>query len=170
MNAPAPLERLWHDRTPRERALIAAAAVAIFGTALFSLVLLPGLAAREKLSAALPRLRAQLEDMRAQKEEIAALRRQFKASARPSDLREFMQTSVARSPFGAAVERLEPLAPDRVRLVIGTVAFDAWLEWTEVLQREFAVTVHACRIVAADQPGLVRIEATFAVPEIAAAR
>jgi type II secretory pathway component PulM len=162
--------RFWQERTPRERALLAAAAAFVAAAALYGLLLEPGLAARERLAVALPRLRAQLQDMRWQKEEIARLRRQLAGAARPADLREFLQASVARAPFGPAVERLEFPSPDRARLVTGPLAFDAWLEWVEVLQREFGVSVQACRIVAAERPGLARIEATFALAGGAQAR
>lgn len=155
------LARLWQERNARERVLIAVTAAIVAASALYGLFLEPGLAARERLATALPRLRAQLEDMRWQKEEIARLRRRLADSPRPADIREFLQTSVARASFGPAVQRLEFLSPERARLITGPIAFDAWLEWVEALQREFGVSVEGCRIVAAEQPGLARVEATL---------
>ncbi len=152
----------WAACTARQRAAIVAAIVLAAGTALYLLLWEPGLAAQRSLSAALPRLRAQLQDMRWQREELAALRRTVGASTPPGDLAAVLRASAAQAPFAPAVERIEGLPGGKARMQAGALPFDAWLAWIANLQRELGIRVDACRISALDQPGMVRLEASFA--------
>jgi type II secretory pathway component PulM len=152
----------WAACTTRQRAAIAAAMVVAAGAALYLLLWEPGLAARKSLSAALPRLRAQLQDMRWQREELAALRKAVGTAAPPSDLAAVLRASAAQAPFAPAVERIESLPGGKARMQAGALPFDAWLAWIGNLQRELGIRVDACRISALDQPGMVRVEASFA--------
>ncbi len=152
----------WAACTTRQRAAIAAAMVVAAGAALYLLLWEPGLTARKSLSAALPRLRAQLQDMRWQREELAALRKAVGTAAPPSDLAAVLRASAAQAPFAPAVERIESLPGGKARMQAGALPFDAWLAWIGNLQRELGIRVDACRISALDQPGMVRVEASFA--------
>lgn len=157
-----PAREYWTARSARERSALRLAAGAIIAAALYLLLLGPGLTARAKLSAALPQLRAQLEDMRLQEKEIAQLRKKIGARPQRADLKPLLQSAVARTSFSNAVTRLDALAGDRAVLVATPVVFDDWIEWAGSIQREFGIRLEGCRIAALDQPGLVRIEATFA--------
>ena len=150
----------WAACTARQRAAIAAAIVVAAGAALYLLLWEPGLAARQSLSAALPRLRAQLDDMRLQRDEVLALRRRVGAATR-GDLGALLRASAAQAPFASAIERLEDLPGGRMRMHTGPLPFEAWLAWIGSLQRELGIRVDACRISALDQPGMVRLEASF---------
>lgn len=151
----------WQARSGRERAILGASAVFVAFALLYALVWEPGMAARQKLSAALPRLRAQLEDMRMQQKEAAALRKQIENAPQRGDLKVLLQGAAAGAPFGRAIERVQAVGADRVVLQVGQADFDAWLDWIAGIQRDFGARVDACRIVALGQPGLVRVEATF---------
>ncbi len=152
----------WGSRSARERTALLVAAAAVIAAALYLLLLGPGLEARTKLSAALPKLRAQFEDMRQQEKEIAQLRKKISANPQRADLKQLLQSAVARTSFVNSVVRIDSLAGDRVMLVLSPVVFDDWIVWIENLQRQFGIRLDNCRISALDQPGLVRIEATFA--------
>jgi type II secretory pathway component PulM len=162
MSPRATIAGFWASCTARQRAAIAAAIVLAAGTALYLLLWEPGLAARRSLSAALPRLRAQLQDMRWQREELAALRKTVGTSTPPGDLAAVLRASAAQAPFASAVERIEGLPGGKARMQAGALPFDAWLAWVGNLQRELGIRVDACRIGALDQPGMVRLEASFA--------
>lgn len=162
MSMGAALAAFWEDRSARERAVLLAAACLALVAALYVLLWEPGLAARRSLAATLPRLRAELEDMRAQRDEIAALRKELGAGSRRGELQNLLRASTARTSFAKALERIDALANGSVLVQAAPVGFDAWLEWVESLQRELGVRLEACRIVALEQPGLVRVEARFA--------
>jgi type II secretory pathway component PulM len=162
MKLVAMIAGFWTACTARQRAAISVALIVIAGTALYVLLWEPGLAARQSLSQTLPRLRAQLEDMRLQREEVMALRKQVGASTQRGDLAALLRASAAQAPFGSAIERFESLPGGKVRIHAGPLPFDAWLAWIGNLQRELGVRVDACRISALDQPGIVRLEASFA--------
>jgi type II secretory pathway component PulM len=106
-------------------------------------------------------MRAQLEDMRWQRDEVAALRKKLGASAPPGDLAGVLRASAAQTPLAQAIERIESLPGGKARMQAGALPFDAWLAWITTLQRELGVRMEACRVSALDQPGMVRLEASF---------
>jgi type II secretory pathway component PulM len=162
MIAPRALAGSWDARSARERAVLVAGAALIVLAALYAFLWEPGLAARARLGAALPKLRAQVEDMRLQQKELGQLRKSLAAKTAPADLKALLQSSAAGTAFAASVERVEALSPGRALFAAGAVGFDAWLEWVEALQRDSGVRVETCRVLALDQPGMVRVEARFA--------
>jgi type II secretory pathway component PulM len=161
MNFRNTIVEFWTACTARQRTAIAAATVVAAGAALYLFLWEPGLAARQSLSATLPRLRAQLEDMRWQRDEVVALRKKLGSSTPPSDVAVVLRASVAQAPFAPAVERIESLPGGKARMQAGRLPFDAWLTWIGTLQRELGIRIEACRINALDQPGMVRLEASF---------
>lgn len=160
----------WRSRSARERAILGGAACIAAAALLYGLVWEPGMAARQKLSASLPRMRAQLEDMRLQQKEVLALRKQLESAPPRADLKGLLQDSAARTPFGRSVERVEAVAADRVFFAAGPLDFDAWLDWVAGLQRDFGARIDTSRIVATEHAGLVRVEASFVARNAAAAR
>jgi len=152
----------WSSYSPRERTALLAGAALVLAAALYLFLLEPGMAARKRLSASLPQLRAQLEDMRRQRPEIAAVRKQVAAAPQQGDLATLLRASAAQTPFAVAVERIEALPEGKVRMQSAAVPFTAWLAWIESLQRQLGVRLVSCRISALEQPGLVRLDATFA--------
>jgi general secretion pathway protein M len=160
----------WGMRSGKERMLLCAAGAVVLAAGLYVILLEPALAASRQLSATLPRLRAQAEDMRQQQKEIAALRKKISAASQRADLKALLQSSAARASFVNSIERIESLSGDRALLLAAPVSFDDWLGWIETLQREFGIRLDGCKITPTDQPGLVRVEATFASGGQAAAR
>lgn len=162
MSVGAAAAAFWAERSGRERAVLLAAAGLVLAAALFALLWEPGLAARKSLAAALPRLRAELEDMRVQRAEILALRKELDAASRRGDPGNLLRASAASTRFAKAIGRIDALPNGSVLMQVAPVSFDAWLDWVENLQRELGVRLEACRVVALEQSGLVRVEARFA--------
>ena len=162
MKALASLLALWRGASARERTAVLAAGGLALAAALYAFLWDPGLAARKSLAASLPQLRAQLEDMRRERTEIAALRKELAAAPRQSDMATLLRASAAQSPFGSALERIDALPDGRVRVQASSVPFGAWLAWVESLQRQHGVRVAVIRMNALEQPGLVRVDASFA--------
>jgi len=158
----AAIAAFWAERSGKEQTVLLVAVSVALAAVLYAFLWEPGLAARKSLAETLPRLRAELEDMRAQREEIAALREELGAGSRRGELQNLLRASATRTPFAKALERIDALANGSVLMQAAPVGFDAWLEWVEILQRELGVRLEACRVVALEQPGLVRVEARFA--------
>jgi type II secretory pathway component PulM len=152
---------IWREWSPRERTALLAGAALALAAALYVFLWEPGMAARKSLSVSLPHLRAQLEDMRRERTEIASVRKELAAAPRQGDLATLLRASAAQTPFASALERIEALPDGKVRMQAGSVPFGAWLAWIESLQRQMGIRVASCRISALDQPGLVRLDATF---------
>ncbi|MBC7803864.1 MAG: type II secretion system protein M [Candidatus Parcubacteria bacterium] len=151
----------WRSRSPRERFTLGSAASVVAVALLYLLIWEPGMVAREKLSATLPRMRAQLDDISLQQKEVLALRKQIESAPQRAELKVLLQDSAARAPFSQAVERVDAVAADRVFFAAGPVDFDAWLDWAAGIQRDIGARVDSTKIVATKQAGLVRVEATF---------
>lgn len=162
MKTLAPLIARWRDASARERTAVLVAGGLALAAALYAFLWEPGMAARKSLGASLPQLRAQLDDMRRQRTDIAVLRKELAAAPRPADLATLLRASAAQTPFGSTVERIDALPDGRVRVQAASVPFGAWLAWIESLQRQHGVRVAAARMNALEQPGLVRVDASFA--------
>ena len=156
------LREFWDARSGRERVVLAAAAALAIAAALYGLLWEPGLKASARLSTALPLLRAQVEDMRQQQKEIVLLRKRSGITSPAADLRALLRASVARSPFAGAAPSIEWQSNERVVFVAASVDFDPWLQWVGGVQRELGIRLESCQVNALDQPGKVRVEASFA--------
>ncbi len=155
------VREFWDACSGRERAALGSAAAFALVAALYGLLWEPGVNASAKLSVSLPRLRAQAEDMRQQQKEIALLRKSSGTTSQVADLRALLRASMARSALAGAAHSIEWQSNDRVVFAAASVDFDAWLQWTGAVQRELGIRVESCHISALDQPGRVRIEASF---------
>jgi len=168
MTAADRLKQYWNAHSRKERFFLWVAGAALLAALLYLVLLAPGLAARKQLAAALPRMRAQLEDMQQQQKEIVVLRKKLGAVSQRADLKALLQSSVARTSFANALERLDALSGDKALMLAAPVVFDDWLAWAENLQREFGIRLETCRIDALDQAGMVRIEASFVTGQASA--
>lgn len=161
MKFTGPAKDFWNTCSDRQRVILLTAGAVIVAAMSYFVILAPALSASRSLSAALPTLRAQVEDMRQQQKEIAILRKKVAATSQRLDLKALLHSSAARASFASSIERIESLSGGKAVLLAGPVLFDDWLVWMEHLQREFGIRLDGCKITSTDQPGLVRVEATF---------
>lgn len=155
------VKHFWSLRSSKQRMMLCAAGTVAIAAASYVVLLAPALTASTRLSATLPTLRAQVEDMRQQQKEIGILRKKVAAASQRTDLKALLQSSAARASFVNSVERIESLSGGKALMLAAPVVFDDWLGWIENLQREFGIRLDGCKITSVDQPGLVRVEATF---------
>lgn len=162
MTAGAIVNRFWSRCSVRQRLLMGIAAAAVLLALVYSVTLGSGRIARQQLAARVPVMRAQVDDMQRQRQEILQLRKRLDAALQRPNVKSLLETSAERTSFARSVERIEGTVDGKVNVRMAPVVFDDWLAWTESLQRDFGVRIDTCRISALGQPGLVRIEATFA--------
>jgi len=151
----------WRARSDRQKMMLSAAGAVVVVAAAYFVLFAPALSASRELSATLPVLRAQVEDMRQQLKEIAILRKKVASTTQRADLKTLLQSSAAGSSFVNSIEKIESLSGSRALFLAGPTRFDDWLDWIVRLQSEFGIRLDGCKINSTDQPGLVRVEATF---------
>lgn len=167
----AKLRELWISRQPRERRFLTVLAVVV-GCAVLAQSLWTAHAARTRLHRQLPQLRQQADVLQRQAGEVRQLLAQ-PASPAPQEgpaLLAAATLGARNAGMALAPAQLQLEGPRQIRLR-ANVPFDRWLEWVATLQRDARLRVINCRIDAADgtsgtnPPGMVRVDALFALPE-----
>lgn len=154
---------VWQARAPRERLLIALAAMLLGG----ALVLwFAGTVERSRtgLRAAVPALRAQADLLEQQAFEYERLRATPAAVAAPTDLRALVQAQAGAAGLSRALVSAEAADANQLKVVFGAVAFADWLNWVAALETQ-RVRLEACRIEALATPGLISVTATLVRPQ-----
>jgi len=165
------LRTLWAARQPRERTFL-------IGLAIFVCIalLIQGLwsahSARIRLHRQIPQLRQQAETLQRQAGEVRQLLAQPASPA--SQEGAALVTAASAAARGASLTltaaQLQLEGPRQLHLR-ASLPFDAWLDWVAALQRDARLRLIRCRIDAAagadaaNTPGVVKIDALFALPE-----
>jgi len=155
----AQLRKAWESRAPRERAIIAALAVAL-GAAVYVWLVQSAWQARAQLQPAVATLRAQAARLDQQALEVGRLRAAPPATVSPTDLRTLVQARAGAAGLSRALVRIDAPDADQVLVVFGAVAFADWLTWIDGMKSQH-VRLEACRIEALATPGLVSATATL---------
>jgi len=153
----------WGNLSLRERLALILGGLAVLGTALF-LYLEPVLRERTRLREELPQLRADLSWMRAHLGEVRRLRARNQPGAEGESTRltpAAIEASVRDSGLGGALQNLEPVGPDRVRIRFREVPFPELMVWLGRLQQR-GIEVAQARIRRSEEKaGQVRAELTL---------
>ncbi len=165
------LRGLWAARQPRERIFLVALA-AFVAIALLIQGLWSAHAARTRLHKQIPQLLQQAEILQRQAGEIRQLLAQPASPTAQEGATLLVAASAAARGTGLtlAPAQLQLEGPRQLRLR-AKLPFDQWLEWVAALQRDTRLRLIHCRIdgtdgaEAANTPGIVKIDALFALPE-----
>jgi len=159
------LRALWNARQPRERLFLVAMA-GFLACALLAQGLWSAHNARTRLHRQIPQLRQQAEVVQRQAGEVRQLKAQpinVAAQEGPALI------SAAMSAAGGVGLTLTPgqlqLEGSRQVRLRASLAFDPWLEWVAVLQRDARLHLVRCRVETGDRPGIVKVDVLFALPE-----
>jgi general secretion pathway protein M len=155
----ARLRRLWESRAPRERMVVAVLTVAL-GVVLYLWLVQSAERARGQLRTNVTTLRAQAAGLEQQAVEYERLRATPPATASATDLRTLVQAQAAAAGVLRALQRIDAPDANQVQVVLGSVAFEDWLNWVGGLQSQ-QVRLDTCRIEALSTAGLVSVTATF---------
>lgn len=159
----AEAQRFWQARTARERLALILGLTLALALAGYGWLWRPMLADLARLTEQLPRLRAQAAQLQQAGDEIARLRAQAPGGALARDqLEALLARSAAAHQIAGLTLAVDP-ATQRVKLTLARTRFDAWLAWTDELHRSHRVVLASVRIAALDAPGMVRVEAEFAL-------
>ncbi len=151
--------RWFAGRTPRERRLVAAAAVLVAGFVVWAGLWIPLNADIAALRAEALRERAALAEGRRMAEAIPGLAR---AAPAPAVLpRRVAVERAAAAAFGAVPGLAVEGPEDAIRVMLPAVAFDAVVGFVETLQREARLQLHEATLTARVEPGTVRAELVF---------
>ena len=159
------LRTLWNSRLPRERQFLTVLAAFVI-CAMLAQGLWSAQAARARLQRQIPQLRQQAEILQRQAGEVRQLKSQ---PIKPAAQEGPALIAAALSAAGGVGVALAPgqlqLEGARQLRLRASLAFDPWLEWVAVLQRDARLHLVRCKIEAADQPGVVKVDVLFALPE-----
>ena len=159
------LRALWNARQPRERWFLTALA-GFIACALLAQGLWSAQAARTRLQRQIPQLRQQAEILQRQAGEVRQLKSQ------PINLAAQEGSALIAAATSAAGGVGLALAPGQLQLegsrqvrLRASLAFDPWIEWVAVLQRDARLHLVRCRVEVGDRPGIVKVDVLFALPE-----
>ncbi|MDD5176441.1 MAG: type II secretion system protein GspM [Sterolibacterium sp.] len=163
------LRAWWVARAPRERRFLTVLA-AFLGCALLAQGLWSAHTARARLHRQMPQLKQQAEVLQRQAGEVRQLLAQpVGPAAQEGPALLAAATLVARNTGLALAPAQLQLEGARQIHVRANLPFDRWLEWVAQLQRDARLRLVSCRIDGVegtgDLPGMVRVDASFALPE-----
>ena len=155
----------WNARTQRERRVLAAGAVALAVMLGYVLLWNPARQGVAQLQNTLPQLRADLNVMRVQSEEFTRLRKVApKSRLDAAGMRAAVQAVAAKRGIDRAIERTDMTGTDRMRIVFGSVSFEAWIGWVDSLQRDHQIVIEAARVDTLGRPGFAKVELILYLP------
>ncbi len=152
----------WEARLPRERQLIAAAAAILAPALVYYVLWQPAHRSVAKLQSALPVMRAQAEQMKQQAEEVEMLRQHPQPAVMDSSaLKAVVEASAVQFQLRDAIERIDAMEPNGVRVAFPSVAYARWLRWVHRLQQEQHVRVASLDVAALPSTGMAKINVTL---------
>lgn len=155
----ARLEKLWQERAPQERRVIAVVA-AVVALLLYVWLLSSAGSARTRLGASVSVLAAQAHRLDRDADELQRLRAQPQTPAAQGDLRKLVEAQAGAAGLSHALQKIDAADANQVKVVFGAVAFANWLGFIAALEAQH-VRLDACRLEALSTPGLVSVTATL---------
>jgi general secretion pathway protein M len=152
----------WRARAPRERLVLAGGTALLAFALVYAYAWLPMQRELAQLRGALPQLRVQAEQLQRDAEEVARLRARPAVSPASGSITALVEQRAAASGLREHIETITPQDAGRVRVVLPSVGFDAWLAWIGELRAAHGVRVESARIESSGEAGMVRVDAVLA--------
>ncbi|HEY5993676.1 MAG TPA: type II secretion system protein M [Gallionellaceae bacterium] len=152
----------WDSRPARERRILAAGMAVLAPVVVYFLLWLPAHDGIARLEKRLPLMRLQAAQMQRQAAEVDVLRLQAQpAVLNPTAMKSVLENSAATFQLRGAIESLEGMEPNGVRITFAAVPYARWLQWMRSLQRDQHIRVESLSVVALQTEGMVKISATL---------
>jgi type II secretory pathway component PulM len=110
-----------------------------------------------------PVLRERAGLLERQAAEYERLRAAPAATVSPTDIRALVQAQAGAAGLSKAMQSVEAVGGNQLKVVFGAIAFADWLHWVQNLESQH-IHLDACRIEALATPGLVSVTATLVRP------
>jgi general secretion pathway protein M len=160
------IERLlqsWRSMAPRERRMVAAAAVVVLLALAYLTLFEPAWQGRAALQKELPQLRAQLAQLRGLAAEARALSGASGSAQAPQAVRDALERSARSAGLGPNLTRLD-VSGELFDLRFARVAHAQWLAWLDAAVRETRLRVADVAITREAEPGLVTVRLVLEAP------
>ncbi len=152
----------WDSRPPQDRRALTFAAAVLAPILAYLVLWQPAHSGVDRLQAQLPAMRTQAALMKREAREVDVLRQQAKpAMLNPSAMKTAIENSAEAFQLRGAIQSLEGMEPNGVRISFSSVPYAQWLDWVRRLQQEQHIRVDTLSVVALQTEGMVKIDATL---------
>lgn len=150
----------WHARQPSEKVWLAGGALVVLAMLFYVYLLMPVQAERKRLANNMPQLRASAAALTQNAAEVKRLQ------ATPSVLsaKDVRQQITETSRAGGIADKISEIVivnPQRARVILNAVPFDALIRWLNHLQTQAGLRVESLELNALAQPGQVAVDVTL---------
>ena len=153
------LQRIWSDRTPRERWIFGIGAAVLATAFAYAYLWLPVARQREQLIVDLPLLRAQSLQMHEDSRHIARLL--ANKNTAPKDLQAALSSFPSSNKDDSVTPQITTEANGRLRVAFPSVLAGDWLSWISAIALE-GFRIETVRVDALNEPGMIKTSASFA--------
>jgi general secretion pathway protein M len=156
------LLRLWNERAPRERLVLAALGVVILLTLVYLILVEPAWTGIRQLERSLPQTRAQAGQLDALLGEVKTLKaRPPVATVGPSEVRSAVEKSLGGA--GLKASRIAALADGDLQIGFANVPYAQWAGWLANIERELGARALRVTANATSTPGNADVEIALRV-------
>ena len=153
----------WTQINSRERLVIVGGALLLLIVIVYFYLWQPLSQERLRLRARLPQLKLSATQMRANVDEVMRLKANLnQAPQSAQSLRTLLEQSAAAYKLRDNLSQINTEGDNRIRLSLGSVPFDDWIQWLAQLQTQYRMRLESCRVEGLAQPGIVKIQAVLA--------
>ena len=156
----------WTQINSRERLVIVGGALLLLIVIVYFYLWQPLSQERLRLRASLPQLKLSAAQMRANVDEVTRLKANLnQAPQSAQSLRTLLEQSAAAYKLRDNLSQINTEGDNRIRLRLGSVPFDDWIQWLAQLQTQYRIRLESCRVEGLPQPGMVKVDAVLIGPE-----
>lgn len=148
----------WNARNARERAMLAAAAAAVFLGVVYAILIGPAVSGRERLESSLPALRQQAAQLQAMSREASSLSGAEAPPPAAPMSKEAIEAALTRK--GLKAQNVA-WSGETARIQLSSVSFAGLLDWIDDMQKTGGLSVVDANIVALAQPDMVNATLTL---------
>ncbi len=160
----AELKEYWRSRSPRDRRIIVLVAGVAALSVVYAYLWMPMNEARARLRSELPKLRGDAVQMNLQAQEIARLKAVPSSIAGRAASAETITASAEQFGIKNELSQTTALSNERIQILLNSVAFDRWVNWTKALATTNGLRVESAQITALGEPGTVKVQAVLTLP------
>ncbi len=152
----------WAQRPERERRILAAGATVVVPALFYFLLWQPAHEGIVRLEKTLPVMRMQAALMKREAAEVDTLRQRAQpALMTPAAMKTAIENSATAFQLRSAIESMENVEQNGVRITFSSVSYAKWLDWMHSLQQAQHIRVDTLSVVALQSEGMVKISATL---------